>query len=83
MKFQCTSDHSNADVLSRVPMREIPVQTETPAELVLIMEHNSEEILTCSQFTLFTAWLANQTVQLFFQKYQTFSTQSMHTVVVI
>ena len=37
-KFQYTSEHSNADALSRIPLREIPAHTETPAELVLLME---------------------------------------------
>ena len=37
MKFRCTGEHGNADALSRVSLREIPAQTETPAELVLLI----------------------------------------------
>ena len=39
MKLRCTSDDSNADALSRIPLREISAQTETPAELVLLIKH--------------------------------------------
>ena len=100
MKLRCTSDDSNADALSRIPLREISAQTEIPAELVLLIEYlqvpqsqpikfkyGPEETLPFPQFTLFTAWLAlqhgwptNKPVNLFFQKYQTFSPRRMHIV---
>ena len=49
MKFRCTSEHSNADALSRVPLREIPAHTDTPAELVLLMEHLADSPVTAKQ----------------------------------
>ena len=49
MKFRCTSEHSNADTLSRVPLREIPAHTETPAELFLLMEHLADSPVTAKQ----------------------------------
>ena len=54
MKFRCTSEHSNADALSRVPLREIPAQTETPAELVLLMEHLADSPVTAKQIQVWT-----------------------------
>ena len=61
LKFRCTNDHSNADALSRVPLREVPAQTETPAELawntlqILLLLPNRykfgpDEIQHCLQF---------------------------------
>ena len=54
MKFRCTSEHSNADALSRVPLREIPAQTETPTELVLLMEHLADSPITAKQIQVWT-----------------------------
>ena len=54
MKFRCTSDHNNADNLSRVPLRELPAQTETPAELVLLMEHLADSPVTAKQIQVWT-----------------------------
>ena len=54
MKLRCTRDHSNADALSRVPLREIPAQTETPAELVLLMEHLADSPVTAKQIQVWT-----------------------------
>ena len=54
LKFRCTNDHSNADALSRVPLREIPAQTETPAELVLLMEHLADSPVTAKQIQIWT-----------------------------
>ena len=54
MKFRCTSEHSNADALSRVPLREIPAQTETPTELVLLMEHLADSPITAKQIQVLT-----------------------------
>jgi len=51
LKFRCTNDHSNTDALSRVPLREVPAQTETPAELVLLMEHS---LVTAKQIQIWT-----------------------------
>ena len=54
MKFRCTSDHSNADALSRVPLQEIPAQTEIPVELVLLMEHLADSPVTAKQIQVWT-----------------------------
>ena len=54
MKFRCTGEHGNADALSRVPLREIPAQTETPAELVLLMEHLADSPITAKQIQVWT-----------------------------
>ena len=54
MKFRCTSEHSNADALSRVPLREIPAHTDTPAELVLLMEHLADSPVTAKPIQMWT-----------------------------
>ena len=54
MKFRCTCEHSNADALSRVPLREIPAHTDTPAELVLLMEHLADSPVTAKQIQMWT-----------------------------
>ena len=54
MKFRCTGEHGNADALSRVPLREIPAQTKTPPELVLLMEHLANSLITAKQIQVWT-----------------------------
>ena len=46
MKFRCTTEHGNADALSRVPLGDTPAQTNTPTELVLLMEHLADSPVT-------------------------------------
>ena len=38
MKFRCTTEHGNADALSRVSLRDTSAQTDIPTELVLLKE---------------------------------------------
>ena len=55
MKFRKTNDHSNADALSRVPLREITTQSDTPPELVLLMEHLADASpVTAKQIEVWT-----------------------------
>ena len=54
MKFRCTTEHGNADALSRVPLRDTPAQTDTPTELVLLMEHLADSPVTAKQIRTWT-----------------------------
>ena len=44
--FRKTEAHGIADALSRLPLLEAPAQTQTPPELVLLMDHLNESPLT-------------------------------------
>ena len=46
MKFWYTSEHSNTDALSQIPLREIPAHTKTLAKLVLLMEYPANSVMT-------------------------------------
>ena len=39
LEFRTTSQHSNADASSRLPLPEAPTEVPTPAELVLLIQH--------------------------------------------
>jgi len=39
LEFHSTSQHSNADALSRLPLPEVPLEVPTPAELGLLIKH--------------------------------------------
>ena len=54
MKFRCTTEHGNADALSRVPLRDTPAQTDTPTELILLMEHLADSPVTAKQIQTWT-----------------------------
>lgn len=46
--------NSNADALSRLPLAESPAQTETPEELVLLVDHISQLPITAEQTRTWT-----------------------------
>ena len=54
MKFRCTTEHGNADALSRVPLRDTPAQTDTPTKLVQLMEHLADSPVTAKQTQTWT-----------------------------
>ena len=49
-----TTQHANADALSRLPLLEVPTQTITPAELVLMVEQLQEAPITSTQIATWT-----------------------------
>ena len=49
LEFRNTSQHSNADTLSRLPSPEAPTEVPIPAELVLLIQHLQETMVTASQ----------------------------------
>ena len=59
ISFRCTSKHSNADAMSRLPLPNQPTGTPVPAELVLIIESLDEAPVTASQIA---AWTQKDTV---------------------
>ena len=54
LEFRTTSQHSNADALSRLPLPEAPADVPTPAELVLLIQHLEETTVTASQIRQWT-----------------------------
>ena len=48
LEFHSTSQHSNADALSRLPLPEAPSKVPTPAELVLLIQHLEEATITAA-----------------------------------
>ena len=46
LKFRKTTAHANADALSRLPLQSEQPASQTPPELVLLMEHLSESPVT-------------------------------------
>ena len=54
MKFQCTSEHINADALSQVTLREIPTHTESIAKSALPMKHLADSPVTSKQIQTYT-----------------------------
>ena len=52
--FRKTEAHGNADALSRLPLLEVPAQTQTPPELVLLMDHLNESPITAEQISTWT-----------------------------
>ncbi len=49
IKFRCTSDHGNADALSRLPLSDTVEENDVPPELVLLVEHLDSSPVTASQ----------------------------------
>ena len=49
LKFWNTSAHANADALSRLPLPVKPAVSQTPQELVLLMDYLSDSPVTASQ----------------------------------
>ena len=49
-----TTEHANADALSRLPLPEIPANTSTPAELVLLIENLNSAPITANQIAVWT-----------------------------
>ena len=54
ISFRCTTAHSNADALSRLPLQEIPAEVELPPELVLLVEHLGESPVTVKDIATWT-----------------------------
>ena len=52
--FRNTSQHSNADALSRLPLPEAPTEVPNPAELVLLIQHLEETTVTANQIRHWT-----------------------------
>ena len=46
LKFRDTLSHSNADALSRLPLAVVPAETDTPPEVILLMEHLCDSPVT-------------------------------------
>ena len=54
LEFRTTSQHSNADALSRLLLPEAPTEVPTPAELILLIQHLEETTVTASQIRHWT-----------------------------
>ena len=54
LKFRRTEAHGNADALSRLPLPVAPAKTETPPELVLLMEHLKDSPVTADHIRVWT-----------------------------
>ena len=46
IRFRNTTAHSNADALSRLPLPELQKESQTPPELVLLIDHLNESPIT-------------------------------------
>ena len=54
LSFRNTTAHSNADALSRLPLKEVPLKSETPPELVLLLEHLEDLPIMAKDIALWT-----------------------------
>ena len=54
LMFRRTEAYGNADALSRLPLPVAPAKTETPPELVLIMEHLDDSPVTADHIRVWT-----------------------------
>ena len=55
LEFRSTAQHtSNANALSRLPLPEAPSEVPTPAELILLIKHLEETIITANQIKNYT-----------------------------
>ena len=52
--FHKTEAYGNADALSRLPLLKAPAQTQTPPELVLLMDHLNETLVTAEHIRAWT-----------------------------
>ena len=52
--FRKTEDHGNADALSRLPLNVVPAQSDTPPEVVLLMETLEELPTTANHISSWT-----------------------------
>ena len=55
IEWRSTTRHANADAMSRLPLNEIPVEQQTPPELVLMVESLQDAPITARQITHWTA----------------------------
>ena len=55
LSFRKTEAHGNADALSRLPLPTVPPATETPPELVLLMEHLKDSPITAHHIRSMTS----------------------------
>ena len=54
LKFGRTEAHGNTDALSRLPLLVAPAKTETPPELVLLIEHLEDSPATADHIQVWT-----------------------------
>ena len=54
LEFHSTSQHSNADVLSRLPLPETPTDVPVPSELVLLVQHLENAMISAGQIKHWT-----------------------------
>lgn len=54
IEWRNTSQHANADALSRLPLPESPLHSNTPAELVLLVEQLQDAPITAKQIATWT-----------------------------
>ena len=54
ISWRNTTQHANADALSRIPLLEVPSKTTTPPELVLMVEELQDAPITASQIANWT-----------------------------
>ena len=52
--YKSSKDHANADAMSRLPLKEIPLTTPLPAELILLAELISNSPVTSAQIRAWT-----------------------------
>ena len=55
LKFRKTTEHANADALSRLPLTTTPKPEKTPPELVLLMEHLQDSPATADDIKQWTS----------------------------
>ena len=52
--FRNTESHANADALSRLPLLEEPAESDTPPEIVLLVEHLEDSLVTAADIRKWT-----------------------------
>ena len=55
LQFRPTTQHANADALSRLPLPEKPISIPLPGELALLIDHLAEAPITAAQLKAWTA----------------------------
>ena len=80
LKFRRTEAHGNVDALSRLPPPVAPAKTETPPELVLLMEHLEDSPVTADHIRVWTRRdpSLSSVVQFLHQGWPTQSSPELH-----